>query len=65
LNGELKPCAHDFSIVRIGMFWVLRVCSPGPNTSAICPSFTKMAACPSRTVSFAPILISLLFTGNR
>ena len=50
------------SLIRvesIGMFAVSRVCMPGPNTSAICPSLMKTAGCPSRTVSLAPILISL------
>ncbi len=40
------------------MFWVVSVYVPGTNTSAIVPSLTKTAVCPSRTMSLAPILIS-------
>lgn len=38
---------------------------PGSKTSATCPSLTKTARCPGRTVSLAPILISLLWRSKR
>ncbi len=59
LNGDWKPYFQPFSVERIGMFFVCSVYVPGGKTSAICPSLTKTAVCDSRTISFAPILISL------
>ena len=48
-----------------GVLAVVRRYRPGRKTSAIFPSFTKTAACPSRTVSDAPFLISFPCTGKR
>ena len=59
LKGELKPNFQDCKAVIIGMLEVCSSYRPGWNTSASCPSLTKMAVCPSRTVSCAPIMISL------
>src|SRR5215510_13010354 len=49
----------------MGRFCVVSVYVPGPKTSASLPSFTKTAVCPSRTISFAPFLISCARTGKR
>src|SRR5690606_28285444 len=65
LNGESKPYFQPLSVDRIGMFRVCRVNVPGGNASAICPSLTKTATWDSRTISFAPILISLSCLGKR
>ncbi len=59
LKGELKPYFQDLSAVMMGMFWVDSSYRPGWNTSASLPSFTMMATWLSRTVSCAPIMISL------
>ena len=59
LNGEAKPYFQPISVERIGMLSVESVYMPGGKTSVIWPLLTKTAFCDSRTVSFAPILISL------
>src|SRR5262245_55595911 len=65
LNGDSKPYFHPRMVERIGMFFVSSVYIPGSLTSASCPSFTKPAAWPSRTTSFAPFLISFLWRVKR
>ena len=47
------------------MVWVVSLYMPGPNTSAIWPSFTNTAICDSRTVSDAPYWISMSAIGKR
>src|ERR1035441_3211656 len=49
----------------MGKVWVVRVYSPGWNTSAIWPSLTKMAICESRTVNLPPFWISISSMGYR
>ncbi len=65
LKGELNPYFQPLSVARIGRFLVSSVYVPGPNTSATAPSFTKTADWPSRTTSFAPVLISFWCRSNR
>src|SRR5262249_8075239 len=65
LNGDSKPYFHPRMVDRIGMFLVSSVYMPGSLTSASWPSLTNPAACPSRTMSLAPFLISFLCRVNR
>src|SRR5262249_54404621 len=65
LKGDSNPYFQPRMVERIGRFLVSRVYIPGVFTSASWPSLTNAAACPSRTISFAPFLISLLCRGNR
>jgi hypothetical protein len=60
LNGLSKPYFHPLSVDRTGMFSVVSVYVPGANTSATRPSSTNTAAWPGRTISLAPLFISLL-----
>src|SRR4051794_17709379 len=59
LNGDSNPYFHPRMVDRMGKLWVSRVYMPGSFTSASWPSLTNPAACPSRTMSLAPFLISL------
>ena len=51
--------------VSSGRLRVLRVCRPGPKTSAILPSLTNAAIWDSRTVNCAPLRISMSAMGYR
>ena len=59
VEAGLHRAIQDLSAVRIGMFWVWSSYRPGVNTSASWPSLTITATWLSRTVSCAPIMISL------
>ena len=59
LKGLLKPYFQDCRAVMMGMFWVDSSYRPGWNTSAMRPSLTMTATWLSRTVSWAPIMMSL------
>ena len=65
LNGDSNPYFQPRIVERIGKLLVSRVYIPGPFTSASFPSLTNAAACPSRTTSLAPFLISFLYRVNR
>src|SRR5258708_28329837 len=65
LNGDSKPYFQPFNVERIGILSVVSDHSPGPNVSPNWPRYTNCATCDSRTISFAPRLISFWVSGCR
>ena len=49
INVSWKPYFHWFSVVVTGILFVVSSYRPGIKISVICPSFTRIAACPGIT----------------
>src|SRR6478736_1043934 len=65
LNGDSNPYFQPWSRVSTGMLSVVSMCLPGANKSPNCPRYTNWTICDSRTMSWAPRLISLSSSGKR
>src|ERR1700688_1091016 len=63
-NGEVPPNGMLSSRVRIGTFWVARVCRPGPKVSSALPSRKNTACWLSSTISWLPSRMSQVPSGG-